>query len=52
MTMEVIKDKIEQLAGDVRGLKSKAEYVERLLDLEASDAPRAAATAGAEVVDG
>jgi len=52
MTMEVIKDKIEQLAGDVRGLKSKAEYVKRLLDLEASDPPRAAATAGAEVVDG
>ena len=52
MTMEVIKDKIEQLAGDVRGLKSKAEYVKRLLDLEASHPPRAAATAGAEVVDG
>ena len=50
MTMEVIKDKIEQLAGDVRGLKSKAEYVQRLLDLEASDPPRA--TAAAEVVDG
>ena len=52
MTMETIKDKIEQLAGDVRGLKSKAEYVKRLLDLEASHPPRAAATAGAEVVDG
>jgi len=52
MTMETIKDKIEQLAGDVRGLKSKAEYVKRLLDLEASDPPRAAATAAAEVVDG
>ena len=51
MTMETIKDKIEQLAGNVRGLKSKAEYVKRLLDLEASDPPRAAATA-AEVVDG
>ena len=34
MTMETIKDKIEQLAGNVRGLKSKAEYVKRLLDLE------------------
>jgi len=52
MTMEVIKDKIEQLAGNVRGLKSKAEYVQRLLDLESSDPSRAAATAGAEVVDG
>ena len=48
MTMETIKGKIEQLAGDVRGLKSKAEYVKRLLDLEASHPPRAAA---AEVVD-
>ena len=53
MTMETIKDKIEQLAGDVRGLKSKAEYVQRLLDLEASHPPLcAAATAAAEVVDG
>ena len=52
MTMETIKDKIEQLSGAVRGLKSKAEYVKRLLDLEASHPPRApAATAAAEVVD-
>ena len=50
MTMETIKDKIEQLSGSVRGLKSKAEYVERLLALEASHLPCAAATA-AEVVD-
>ena len=50
MTMEMIKGKIEQLAGDVRGLKSKAEYVERLLDLEASHPPRA--PAAAEVDDG
>ena len=49
MTMETIKDKIEQLSGNVRGLKSKAEYVSRLLALEASP-PRAPATA-AEVVD-
>ena len=52
MTMDVIKDKIEQLAGDVRGLKSKAEYVKRLLDLEASHPPRAPAAAAAEVVHG
>jgi hypothetical protein len=51
MTMETIKEKIEQLSGDVRGLKSKAEYVKRLLDLEASHPPRAPAAA-AEVVDG
>jgi hypothetical protein len=52
MTMEVIKDKIEQLAGDVRGLKSKAEYVNRLLDLEASHPPRTPAATAAEAVDG
>jgi hypothetical protein len=51
MTMEVIKDKIEQLAGDVRGLKSKAEYVKRLLDLEASHPPLRAAATAAEVLD-
>ena len=50
MTMETIKDKIEQLSGSVRGLKSKGEYVERLLALETPRPPRAAATA-AEVVD-
>jgi hypothetical protein len=52
MTMEVIKDKIEQLSGNVRGLKSKAEYVNRLLNLEASHPPRALAATAAEVVDG
>jgi len=52
MTMETIKNKIEQLSGNVRGLKSKTEYVKRLLDLEASHPPRAPATAAAEVVDG
>jgi hypothetical protein len=52
MTMETIKDKIEQLSGDVRGLKSKAEYVNRLLALEASHPPRAPAAAAAEAVDG
>jgi hypothetical protein len=31
MTMQVIKDKIEQLSGSVRGLKN-----ERLLELEAA----------------
>ena len=51
MTMETIKDKIEQLSGSVRGLKSKAEYVERLLALEASDPPRAPVAATDEVVD-
>jgi hypothetical protein len=50
MTMQAIKDKIEQLSGDVRGLKSKGEYVERLLALEASHTPHAPATT-AEVVD-
>ena len=50
-TMETIKDKIEQLSGSVRGLKSKDEYVKRLLDLEASHVPRAAAAPAAEVVD-
>ena len=50
MTMETIKGKIKQLAGDVRGLKSKTEYVQRLLALEASHPPRA--PAAAEVVDG
>jgi hypothetical protein len=52
MTMEVLKDKIEQLSGDVRGLKSKGDYVKRLLDLEASHPPRAPAAAAAEAVDG
>ena len=51
LTMQVIKDKIEQLSGSVRGLKSKDEYVDRLLDLEASHVPRAAAAPAAEVVD-
>jgi hypothetical protein len=50
MTMETIKDKIEQLSGDVRSLKSKGEYVERLLALEASHPPPEVASA-AEVVD-
>jgi hypothetical protein len=50
MTMETIKGKIEQLSGDVRSLKSKGEYVERLLALEASHPPPEVASA-AEVVD-
>jgi hypothetical protein len=50
MTMEVIKGNIEQLSGSVRGLKSKGEYVERLLALEAPHTPRAAASA-VEAVD-
>jgi hypothetical protein len=51
MTMEVIKDKIEQLSGSVRGLKNKAEYVKRLLDLESPHSPRALVAATDEVVD-
>ena len=42
MTMETIKGKITQLSGNVRGLKSKDEYVKRLLALEASHPPHAA----------
>jgi hypothetical protein len=34
LSMDAIRHKIEQLAGDVRGLKSKAEYAERLISLE------------------
>ena len=52
MTMETIKDRIEQLSGDVRGLKSKGEYVQRLLDLEASPPPQAPGATAAEAVDG
>eukprot|EP00953_Heterococcus_sp_UTEX-ZZ885_P035702 18417-Heterococcus_DN1.PRE.2 len=37
--MDAIKHKIEQLAGDFRGLKSKAEYADRLVSLE-SDVDR------------
>jgi hypothetical protein len=51
LTMETIKDKIEQLSWNTRGLKSKAEYVSRLLALEASHVARAAAAPAAEVVD-
>jgi hypothetical protein len=39
LSMDAIKHKIEQLGGDVRGLKSKAEYADRLVSLE-SDANR------------
>ena len=34
LSMDAIRHKIEQLAGDVRGLKSKAEYADRLISLE------------------
>ena len=51
MTMETIKDQIGQLSGTVRGLKSKSDYVERLLALEASHPLRAAAAPATEVVD-
>ena len=34
LTMDAIKGKIEQLSGNVRGLKSKAEYAERLVSVE------------------
>ena len=34
LSMDATRHKIEQLAGDVRGLKSKAEYAERLISLE------------------
>ena len=32
--MDAIEKKIEQLSGNVRGLKSKAEYAEKLASLE------------------
>jgi len=50
MTTDIIKAKIEQLSGNVRGLKSKGDYVERPMALEASDSTRSPATA-TEVVD-
>ena len=34
MSMEAVKVRIEQLSGNVRGLKSKAEYAERLVLLQ------------------
>ena len=34
LSMDAIEKKIEQLSGNVRGLKSKAEYAERLVSLE------------------
>ena len=34
MSMEGIKVRIEQLSGNFRGLKSKAEYAQRLVLLE------------------
>jgi SWIM zinc finger len=44
LSMDAIRHKIEQLAGDVRGLKSKAEYAERLVSLEFDVGRKAQAT--------